>query len=354
MRNRIIDSLKAVLPIMLIIVFITAAMLKGPGDNKPAELSDEYPMTIDAFLLDTFCSITVYEGGGREALLKAENELLKYDNLLNPSKEGSDIYRINHREDSKVEISDKTMKMLKKIIPIDKTSGGDLNTAIKPLTQIWDFKEKQEIPDKALIEDAVSKIKLDAWTVSEEDDKYYFEALDENVMIDAGSYAKGFIADEIKLFLKECSVSSAIVNLGGNIQCLGKRPDGNPFIIGLREPEKGSEKYLKKLDIEDESVVTAGIYERYFEKDGVHYHHILNPFTGYPVQNELAAVTVVGPDSMYCDALSTALFIKGRVEGEKYLKIFNESTGNSQYKAFFIDKENKISYAEGADQLVHN
>ncbi len=354
MKNKIIDSLKAVLPVMVIIIFIAAAMLKGPGDKKNNEIPDEYPMTVDAFLLDTFCSITIYDGGGRDVLLQAEEKLLEYDNLLNPSKENSDIYKINHRKTPRVEINYITMKMLEKIIPIDKTSGGDLNTAIKPLTQIWDFKDKQEIPDEALIEDAVSRVKLNSWDVAEENNKYYFEAFDEDVLIDAGSYAKGFIADEIKIYLKECGVSSAIINLGGNIQCLGERPDGNPFIIGLREPEKGSEKYLKKLDIENESVVTAGIYERYFEKDGVHYHHILNPFTGYPVQNELAAVTVVGPDSMYCDALSTALFIKGKDDGEKYLKSFNESLGNSQYKAFFIDKNNKISYSEGADQLVHN
>ncbi|MDO4439145.1 MAG: FAD:protein FMN transferase [Eubacteriales bacterium] len=354
MKNKIIDSLKAILPIILIIVFIAAAMMKGPEDDKAQGAVEEYPMTADAFLLDTFCSITIYEGGGKNALLQAEKKLLEYDNLLNPSKEGSDIYKINNRTEAVVEISQKTMQMLEKIMPIDNSSNGDLNTAIKPLTQLWDFKDKQEIPDETLIQDAISKISLDSWGISEKNGRYYFEAYDENVMIDAGSYAKGFIADEIKTVLKECGVTSAIINLGGNIQCIGKRPDGNPFIIGLREPKKGSEKYLKKLDIDNESVVTAGIYERYFEKDGIHYHHILDPYTGYPVQNELAAVTVVGPDSMYCDALSTTLFIKGKTEGEKFLQDFNTELGNGEYKAFFIEKNNNISYSEGADKLVHN
>ncbi len=129
--------------------------------------------------------------------------------------------------------------------------------------------------------------------------------------IDLGGIAKGYIADKVAAYLKSQGVTSACINMGGNVVTIGEKPGGRPWTIGVRDPKGTPDQSEEVLSLKDASVVTSGTYERFFLLDGTRYHHLLNPETGMPVQNGLASVTIVGERSALCDALSTACFVLG-------------------------------------------
>ncbi len=346
---------------MAVIVFTAAvifALLSGFGglipverENRAKDKAFEIYSESD-FLLDTFCTVSIYgdesEAESAEEILSETMERLRrLDDLLNPSTEGSDTWRINHRTENTVEISETTGRMLESIRELEREAGGDFNVAIEPLSSLWNFDERSSAPSEEEINEALSHVHFEGWNVEKKDssNEYIFVTDKDDLKVDPGAFAKGFIADELKAFLKEKKLSSALINLGGNVLCLGSLPDGEAFKIGLKKPEKGSDENIEILSVNDRSVVTAGIYERSFEEDGVLYHHILDTETGYPVQNDLAAVSIVGDSSLCCDFLSTTLFIKGEEEGRTFLCEFNEQrglTGDEAYEAYFIKKDGSL------------
>lgn len=335
-KKKFTNKQQAVVSVLIALFVLAAIFCTTKRPKSAASVSPEgYPISRDVFLLDTFCEITIYEGGCNEALDAAIDALNSYDDLFNKSKPDSDISRINNRSSDTVAVSHDTAVMLDTAHDICKESGGCLEPAIKPVTDLWDFKEKKEVPDEARLKEALGRVKSLAWEADPDTDT--FTAYDSDVSIDIGSFAKGFVADRIKAVLKDSGVKSAIINLGGNVLCIGSRPDGEPFRIAVKEPGKQESEYSHVIDADDISVVTAGIYERYFEKDGVHYHHIIDPSTGYPVQNELESVTVYGSESVICDALCTAVFVMGEDKGQDFLTEYNSAHG-TDYKAVFLKR----------------
>ncbi len=331
---------------MLTVMLAMAAFLILTGcAGAAAAARDKYPMSRDLYLLDTFCQLTIYEGGGKAALDTAADALGRYDALFDYNNESSDIYRINHRTGDRVEIDADTAALLQLSEEICGISEGAFEPAIRPVTWLWDFKEEKKVPDADALEKALSQVVHGAWHVesedaddpSSEDGKWYFVAEDPRVLIDVGAVAKGFVADRLRDVMLAQDVRSAIINLGGNVLCIGRKPDGSPFKIAIRDPRTES-GYEEVLEIEDCSAVTAGIYERYFEQDGIVYHHILDPESGMPVQNGLLSVTVTGPSSGVCDALCTAIFVKGESEGKALLESYND-TEESDYRVYFIRRD---------------
>ena len=157
------------------------------------------------------------------------------------------------------------------------------------------------------------------------DDGFLITLTDVGLMLDLGGIAKGFTADRIKDRLLEAGVSSAIINLGGNVLLVGSKPDGSDFRVGIRDPESaadagGTEHITRTVTLSDRSVVTSGTYERYFEEDGVRYHHILDPATGYPADSGLVSVTVISADSANGDALATACLVLGQQKGQALIE----------------------------------
>ena len=159
--------------------------------------------------------------------------------------------------------------------------------------------------------------------------------------MDLGFIAKGFIADRLKESLLEKGVESALINLGGNILAVGSKPDGSPFEIGVRKPFDTQNTALTTLSLSDRSLVSSGVYERYFEKDGKRYHHLLDPFTGYPVENGLLGVTILSSSSMEGDALSTTAFVLGPEEGMALIESLPDT------EAVFITEDYKLHYSSG-------
>ena len=164
--------------------------------------------------------------------------------------------------------------------------------------------------------------------------------MDQGMMLDLGAVSKGYIADRIKEFLMEKGVESAVIDLGGNVLCIGSRPDGSPFQIGIRQPFAGQNTAAAVLSINGQSVVTSGIYERCFEEEGVLYHHLLDPNTGMPCENELASVTIISDHSVDGDALSTCCFLLGMEKGMQLIDRLPD------VQAVFITREGEIRYSQ--------
>ena len=164
--------------------------------------------------------------------------------------------------------------------------------------------------------------------------------------LDLGAIAKGYIADRMKDFLVSKGVKSAIINLGGNVLCIGESPEGRPFQVGIQKPFSERGESLLSLEITDQSVVSSGIYERYFEKDGVLYHHILNPKTGYPYENDLLSVSIISDRSVDGDGLSTTCFSLGLEKGMELIDSLED------VEAIFITKDETVHYSKDFEQKI--
>ncbi len=341
----------------LIIIFLAAVLTGCKAKARASETGSEaaeaeeassdataaYPITASAFLLDTYCTVGIYDGT-EEALDNALTLLSELDTLLSPSGDGSEIEKINESEEERVEISEETAALFLSVVSVYESAGGDLEVTIEPLSSIWNFHETNAPPDDEELINARAKLSYLGYSIEKDGESWYFVKDDSELCVDVGAFAKGYVADRLKEELINEGVTSAIINLGGNVLCVGKRPDGEPFSVGIKDPDN-SDSYVEVVKADDVSVVTAGIYERYFEYEGVRYHHILNPKTGLPADTGLISVTVVGEKSVICDALSTAILVKGKDEGLSYLEYYNETYGED-YEAYLIDEDRKIVYSE--------
>ena len=159
--------------------------------------------------------------------------------------------------------------------------------------------------------------------------------------IDLGAVAKGYAGDQVMASLKAQGVSSAIIELGGNVQALGSKPDGSPWRVAVHAPDGSG--YAGVLEIRDQAVVTSGGYERYFEEDGETYWHIIDPATGYPAKSGLASVTVVSESGVEADALSTSLFVMGRERAAEYWR------AHGGFQCILISEDGSVAVTEGLE-----
>ena len=239
-----------------------------------------------------------------------------YDRLLSKTAPGSDVMKINQAGGKPVEVNHHTSAILKLALEMYEASGGRFNIAIGSVTKLWNFSGgNQDLPEPGALADALNA--LDCSRIELSDDSV---RVPENMQIDLGGIAKGYIADRIAEELRSCGVGSALINLGGNIVTIGHKPDGTPWRIGLQFPftdRNYRDKFWSVLDCVNESVVTSGSYERGFHKDGRWYHHIIDPATGMPSDNGVLSVTVCAPSGFLADALTTPMFLLGEREGMK-------------------------------------
>lgn len=249
-------------------------------------------------------SVKLCEGGDGTLLDAAENRVRDLEALLSVTDETSEVYALNHS--GSAQLSPDAAELLAQALALCARTGGALDVSVYPILRLWGFTtgayavpSGDEIAALLPLVD-YTQVGLDGSSA----------VLSPGMEIDLGSVAKGYAGDVLAAFLRQSGVTSALLDLGGNIQAVGAKPDGSPWRIGVRDPE--GEGNLGVVTAEDKAVITSGGYERYFEKDGTRYWHILDPKTGSPARSGLASVTVVGESGLLCDALSTALFVMGR------------------------------------------
>jgi thiamine biosynthesis lipoprotein len=265
------------------------------------------PEQTEFFAMDTICDITVYGTGGAAALADAEACVNRLDDLLSINSPEGDISQINIKGGGKV--SSETAKIIGTALEVYKETSGAFDISLLEVTRAWGFTNGGYIvPDEGLLQEILQstgsdKLHIDgAGTVTFDTGK---------VQIDLGGIAKGYVSDAVAELLRSKGIKSALISLGGNVCALGTKPGGGQWKIAIADPF-GVEAYACIVSVADKSVITSGDYQRYFEADGVRYHHILDPKTGYPADSGLVSVTVIGDRGIICDALSTAFFVMGR------------------------------------------
>ena len=291
--------------------------------------SSKEPITKSGFYFDTVIQITIYDSDSTNLIEQCFAYCEDFEQLISRTKEGSDIYRINHASGVPVEVSDTTIELLKAGIYYGELTNGAFDITIAPLSELWDFKNNTKIPDDNAIASALSHVSYKNILI--EGNKVSLK--DPLAAIDLGGIAKGYIADRLKSYLEKEGVTSALINLGGNILTIGAKPDGSAFQIGIQKPFDKKNTTITSASATDSSVVTSGSYERYFETNGKIYHHILDTKTGYPCENNLLSVTILSKDSISGDALSTACFVLGLEDAKKLIDSLDD------VEAIFITNE---------------
>ena len=320
----------------LSIVLILVIILSGCKYNTASTVH-----MAEGIYFNTYVSVKLFGCGSKTIANEAIELCSYYEKIFSRTMEDSVLYAFN--DEGVLKVDGKEDKVLGDIVTqalvfSDKTGGG-LDITVEPLTTLWNFTgENKKVPEKSAIDAALKKVDYTKVAVTQD------EIILNDVRLDLGAVAKGYVADRIKEFLLDEGVTSALINLGGNVLCIGDKPDGSDFSIGIKKPF--SEDIELALNIDGYSVVTSGTYERYFEEDGELYHHILNPKTGMPCDNGVLSVTIISEESFMGDCLSTGCFVMGLEAG---LKLVNEMDG---VYAIYIDEDYQIHYSEGAENFV--
>ena len=319
----------------LVLILACVLNLVGCASAQPKK------QTAIGFYLDTVITLTAYVDDAT-VLNEALAECGRYEQLLSRTVEGSDVWRINHAGGQPVEVSNETLEILDVARQVSERSGGMFDVTIAPVSTMWDFTSGAAmVPDASAIAEAATLVD---YTKVKTDDGLV--ALPEGMMIDLGGIAKGYIADAVKGYLAERGVESAVLSFGGNIVAIGLKPDGSPWKVGIQDIDKPTGEYMLVSLNYGGSTVTSGIYERGFESGGVYYHHILDPNSGWPVQNELASVTIFSDSSMWGDALATAAFSLGTEAGTRLIE------GIDGVEAVFIARDRSVSATSGAGKYL--
>lgn len=301
--------------------------------------SQSESLTKTGFYFDTVITITLYNCNDESLLDDCFSMAEKYENMFSTTLSDSEISKINQAKGSPVTVSDETIALLKKGLEYCELSNGGFDITIGKLSSLWNFTDNEEgsLPDPDAIADAVSTVNYKNIHISEND----VTLSDPETEIDLGGIAKGYIADQMKAYLNENGITSGTINLGGNVLCLGPKSDGSNYRIGIQRPFDTQGTAAAVVEVQGETVVSSGIYERYFERDGTIYHHILNPNTGYPYENQLLGVTIICPNSVDGDGLSTTCFSLGLDDGMDFIETLKDT------EAIFITKDYKFHCSSG-------
>ena len=301
------------------------------------------PVTETGFYLDTIVQITLYDTNGvdscKENIRECFTLIDDYEHLFSATIEGSDIWNINHADGNPVTVSDDTISLLQTALHYCELTDGQVDLTVLPLSELWNFGSEKDPyrPGDEEIEEAVSHIdyhtvRIDGNTVT---------LSDPEASIDLGFIAKGYIADRLKEYLLSQDIESACISLGGNLVTIGSKPDGQPYRIGIQKPFAPEGEIITAIDVTDASVVSSGVYERYYYEGATLYHHLLDTSTGFPANKNIAGVTILAPLSVDADALSTTCYFLGIDAGIQLI----ESLENTE--ALYITMDGELICSDG-------
>ncbi len=300
-------------------------------------------ITKTGFYFDTVITLTLYDDKCQHLLDDCFALAEKYENLFSATIPSSEISQINQAGGMPVTVSDETIALLNKGLEYCSMSNGGFDITIGKLSSLWDFSEHNDsLPDPAAIADAVSTIGYQNIIISGNEVRLN----NPNAAIDLGAIAKGYIADQMKAYLNQNGVTEGAINLGGNVLCIGPKSNGSAYRIGIQMPFAPQGLAAAVVEVPDDTVVSSGVYERYITVDDQIYHHILNPATGYPYENDLLGVSILCQNSVDGDGLSTTCFSLGLTDGMELI----ESLADTE--AVFITQDYEFHCSSGIGDKI--
>lgn len=300
---------------------IAALIITQTSCSKAAE-----SFSSENYYLDTTCTLTIYEmkdspseDEANKVFKETWNLCRKLDKTLSRTVDASDVSKINNAGGEWVEVSDDALDVINAGIHYSELSGGAFDITIGTVTDLWDYhSDNPKVPEQSIIDEALTHV--DYRNIQIDGNKV--RLLDPNAKIDLGGIAKGYVADRIAEKMQDMGVTSGIVNLGGNVVTIGSKPGADGFKVGIEKPYSDRTENIGYVVSSNQTIVTSGVYERQFKVDDKIYHHILSSSTGYPVETDLDAVSLVTGigHSMDADALSTICLIKGAEAGRSFIE----------------------------------
>lgn len=333
----------AVVASMLLTGCGTASNTKNTGSASETQTtnsttaSSTQPVSQEIFAMDTYMTVTAYGDNAQKGVTDAVAEIQRLDNLLSIGKEDSEISKLN--KSGCAAMSDDTAVMVTKALDLYKSTGGAFDITVLPLMELWGFTTQEYyVPTEDEIQSTLQRVGADKLTWDESTQTL---TLGDKQEIDLGGIAKGFTSSRIMEIFKKDGVTCGMVSLGGNVHLLGTKQDGSAWRVGIQDPNN-TDDMLGVLQANDCAVITSGAYERNFEKDGVTYHHIIDPATGKPSNSGLTSVTIVSKDGTLADGLSTSLFVMGKDKAIAYWKQHAD-----EFDTILVDKDRNVYITEG-------
>lgn len=295
--------------------------------------------------LGTVCSINLYDDGTVDLYSQMFRRLKEIEQVFSVNLAASNLSQVNQAAGiAPVAVPEEVILVLQKALDIAEETGGAFDPTIGPLVKLWGIgSDNSQVPSQEAIHKAMALVDYRLVELDPQLGTVYLPK--QGMALDLGGIAKGYAADQLVVMAQEAGVERAIIDLGGNIYAYGTKADGSTWRVGVKDPASPAGTPALALAVKNRSVVTSGMYERFFEQEGIRYHHILNPATGFPVWNDIQSVTIVSESSLLADALSTSVFVLGREKGLQLLE-------SQDAEGVIIGEDNLVYPTSGiADQL---
>lgn len=317
----------------LFLAAVCAVALSGCSQNNA-----EVTKTI--YAMDTVMTLKAYGKNAELALDEAKKEIERLDYSLRRGNPDSEIYKIN--ADGSGTVSEDTAELIGDALEICRSTEGAFDISIAPVMDLWGFYTKDfYVPNDDELSSELSRVGYTNISVDKNN-----VSVSGGAQLDLGGIAKGYLSGKITEIFKNDGVESGIVSLGGNVQTLGKKTDGSEWKVAIQNPD--NDTYIGALSVSDKAVITSGGYQRFFEKDGVRYHHIIDPKTGYPADSGVKSVSIVSDNGALADGLSTALFVMGLDEGTEYWR------SHGGFDVVFMTDDNRVYITEGLKDIFES
>lgn len=322
----------------LSLVFMLAGCTKKVDEQ---EQTKQEPLKRTEMMMGTVISVTLYDSNDEKILDKVFDKVKELEETFSINETGTEVDKVNENAGIEpIKVSDDTVTVIKEGIYYSDISNGKFDITIGPLVKLWSIGlPEAKVPTQEEIDTIIPLTNYKDIVVDEANNTVFLTK--PGMMLDLGGIAKGYTADVISQMLTAEGVKNAIIDLGGNIFAHGEKLSGDAWKIGIQNPFSTRGEIAGAISVTNKSIVTSGVYERYIEKDGIKYHHILNPETGYPYENDIAGITIISDKSSTGDALSTSVFALGIEEGVKFIENLDD------VDAIFITKDNGIYLTSG-------
>ncbi len=335
--------LRAAIAVFLSIILFT--LLFGSCSSEPFD-----PVREGKLLLGTTVNVTLYEEGPDDIFERVFDRVEQIERKMSTSKDDYDtteLLEVNRNAGIRpVRVSADTFEVIRRALEYSELTDGAFDVTIYPLVELWGIGTADaRVPAEEEIQERLALVDYRKVQLDREAQTVYLP--EEGMGLDVGAIAKGYAADESRRILKEAGVDSALLDFGGNIVTVGEKPNGEPWKIGIQNPEAGRGRYLGILSSGPMAVVTSGDYERYFVQDDVRYHHIISSRTGYPARPGLASVTILTDDSTEADALATALYVMGAEKGLPFVR------DRDDIEAAFVTQEKEVYMTAGMESALN-